>query len=79
MTSQLYRDIQQIIQQRGEINGMEELANIVDCHNHAHVRKLVRQLEALHIVRVIRSHGGRGRRTRIINRNSPGYQRKVKR
>jgi MarR-like DNA-binding transcriptional regulator SgrR of sgrS sRNA len=79
MTSQLYQDIQQTIQQRGEVDGYAKLAELVGCRNQRYVRKLAQQLEADGEITIQRTRGGRGNRSRLINRNSAGYPRKVQR
>lgn len=63
----------------GEIHGTENLAELLLSHDHSWVRRQLNELEALRLIRIIRSRGGRGHKNIIRrNRNSPGYPRKVK-
>lgn len=63
----------------GEISGTESLANLIGAIRKSWLIQQARIIARDGKIEIIPSRGGRGRKTIYrVNRNSPGYRRKVK-
>ena len=76
MPSQIYLLILNETAQH-EVNGISTLSKIVNCHNKSWLLNLLRRAQSIGEITIIDNGISKPKTIRRINRNSPGYRRRI--